>query len=258
MHLVLFLPLFALTMSSLRAKLGKFERVAQVRGFSPPQGEDAPHKTQRIGGRQPCSDLQVRSLRVLVRQGPRAGAAQRQTKHGCKRAVCASPSHRALRAICRQTAALQSLNGCSSRGAGRVAWTVDGCGQSRVAVAKSRLSIHSVSLRGILQSLRICALHFCHWPSALHCCSPNLLCADLRRGCRWGGARVTCCCRHLAGAVAVAARGTGHCAVTFVASPARCGPHCFWTCRVSCDDGIPSRSACTGNELWALCRLVVF
>jgi hypothetical protein len=46
-----FLALFALTMSSLQAKSGKFERGAQVRGFSPPQGEDAPHKTQRIGAR---------------------------------------------------------------------------------------------------------------------------------------------------------------------------------------------------------------
>jgi hypothetical protein len=46
-----FLALRALTTCSLRAKLGKFEKSAQVRGFSPPQGEETPQLTQRIGAR---------------------------------------------------------------------------------------------------------------------------------------------------------------------------------------------------------------
>jgi hypothetical protein len=41
----------ALTTCLLRAKSGQFEKSAQVRGFSPPQGEDRPHLSQRIGAR---------------------------------------------------------------------------------------------------------------------------------------------------------------------------------------------------------------
>jgi hypothetical protein len=49
MHRVFFLPFCALTTCSLRANSGAFKKSAQVRGFSPPQGEDRPNLSQRMG-----------------------------------------------------------------------------------------------------------------------------------------------------------------------------------------------------------------
>jgi hypothetical protein len=110
----------------------------------PPQGEDTPHRSRRISGWRPCSDLQVRSLRALVLQG--AWLELSDGKRNKLGTVLLAPQ-RAIRANCCETArSTAGLNTCTR--SSLFHGTMRCVQRCQVAVAHCWLPIHSAWLGG--------------------------------------------------------------------------------------------------------------
>lgn len=109
-HLFLFFALADIVLASSYIWL-KVEKSAQLHGFRAPQGESRPHKTQRMGA-QPCSDLQVRTLRARFRQGPwlkLSNGKRNMLGNAWTHAACASTCHQ--RKLSRDNGTQQSYGG---------------------------------------------------------------------------------------------------------------------------------------------------
>lgn len=101
-----------------------------------------------------------------------AGAEQRQTKQARKRPVCAS-LYRQCTLSRDSTARPAQISGVLTRGFGRrlILRRAESIAASR---RLAKLGVHSQRLAdGTTQPLRICAVHFRHWPSALHWLLPK-------------------------------------------------------------------------------------